>query len=425
MAETNTTSKKYFLDLGGLTTLWGKIKSTFADKASTEASLTNINTSINNINTTVSGLDADVTALETTVLSIAPKEADNYTKALAAAAGLSVGTIIDVKDSETITNEETGESITYGSGLYIVESTDPVVIKSLSTSSGSDAEEGIDGLNVRIESLEQNAVKSATIVNEAGAQLGSYTVTNNTLLVAHDDTFDIDSQSVKALTHRAIAAKFKGLESIITGIPKFKIAVVDELPTEGISTSTIYLVKNDATSENNLFTEYIYVEKTKDDESTTEINESTYVWEKLGEQSLDVSNYVNQTQLNEAISLALSKYMKSEDIQTYVSGELLNLKNSILSETDGKYASKTTVEELAADVEELTGKLDDYVTSEVAASTYLTKSDAASTYLSISDADSKGWLTETQIITSIQEGNIGAAIAITDEQIDDIVNPTA
>lgn len=64
--------------------------------------------------------------------------------------------------------------------------------------------------------------------------------------------------------------------ALISTIPTFSIEVVDELPTEDISTTTIYLLRNDGSEAGNIFTEYLYV----DDE-----------WEVLGSQSIDLSDY--------------------------------------------------------------------------------------------------------------------------------------
>jgi hypothetical protein len=63
----------------------------------------------------------------------------------------------------------------------------------------------------------------------------------------------------------------------ISSIPKFGSEVVQELPTENISNTTVYLVPSGSETEN-LYTEYIYVNNS---------------WEKLGEQKLDLSNYIN------------------------------------------------------------------------------------------------------------------------------------
>ena len=43
------------------------------------------------------------------------------------------------------------------------------------------------------------------------------------------------------------------------------------------------------------------------------------------------------------------------------------------------------------------------------------------TYLTKIDAEQKGWVTESDILTSIQSGNIGNAIVITEEQIENMI----
>ena len=151
--------------------------------------------------------------------------------------------------------------------------------------------------------------------------------------------------------------------------------------------------------------------------------QAVYKWEKLGEQSLEVSNFVTQAQLSEAITVALKAYMTSEDIKTYVQEQLTNAKNDVLSTVEKTYAKQSVVTEISGKVDTIEGKLDTYLLKDEAATTYLTKTDASKTYLSQIDAESKGWMTEGQIITSIKEGNIGTAIAITDTQIENITNP--
>ena len=57
-----------------------------------------------------------------------------------------------------------------------------------------------------------------------GTQLGqSFSVTDNVLLIAHDDEFDINTDSVK-LTHvQLLAFNLKTLKIHLTQIPKFKV----------------------------------------------------------------------------------------------------------------------------------------------------------------------------------------------------------
>lgn len=71
------------------------------------------------------------------------------------------------------------------------------------------------------------------------------------------------------------------IDNKLSTIPKFAISVVQSLPTQNISTTTVYLVQT-GTETNNLYTEYIYVNNK---------------WEILGTQKLDLSPYVKSTDL--------------------------------------------------------------------------------------------------------------------------------
>lgn len=74
-------------------------------------------------------------------------------------------------------------------------------------------------------------------------------------------------------------------------IPKFGIAVVDALPTEDISDTTIYLVTT-GNETDNLYTEYIYVDSK---------------WEMLGTQKMDLSGYATKVELDEALGGKVDK----------------------------------------------------------------------------------------------------------------------
>lgn len=411
-------NQKYFLDLVGLTKLWNKIKTTFADKAETETSIGNINNDLSGIHDSIELINTDVEAIELTVSTIAPREVDYYSEAVALSRELVVGTTIKVNKAETSAEDETPSG--YSAGIYIV--TGPGEIRYISTSEGDADASDITAIGNRVDALEETVVKSAEIVDENGTQLGhSFSVNDNVLLIAHDDTFDINSESVKALTHRAVAAKFKNIENSLTQIPKFKVAVVDELPTDEISLSTIYLLRNSNVSDNNLFTEYIYVETVKDNPETTDVDESQYAWEKLGEQTLVIEDIVTQNQLNNAISTALSEYSKTADIQSMISEASNNIKIDVLKTVEETYATIESVEDIVKDIEGITGDLGNYLTKEDAALTYLTQTDAQDIYFSKTDAEQSGWMTEDDVLTSIQSGNIGNAIVITEEQIENMI----
>lgn len=81
------------------------------------------------------------------------------------------------------------------------------------------------------------------------------------------------------------------LESQISAIPKFSVRVVDELPTENISITTVYLLK-DTETDGNLYTEYIYINNT---------------WEILGSQQIDLTDYVKLEDISTEIEAALAE----------------------------------------------------------------------------------------------------------------------
>ena len=72
------------------------------------------------------------------------------------------------------------------------------------------------------------------------------------------------------------------IKSMLQRIPKFDIEVVTELPTQDISTSTIYLHKNPAEQNQNLYTEYVYINN---------------AWEQLGSQVVDLTNYALKSEI--------------------------------------------------------------------------------------------------------------------------------
>lgn len=74
------------------------------------------------------------------------------------------------------------------------------------------------------------------------------------------------------------------VNEMVSTIPKFAIKVVDELPTEDISATTVYLVPSGDEDTTNLYVEWIYVEGK---------------WETLGAQTVDLSDYLTAAELAE------------------------------------------------------------------------------------------------------------------------------
>lgn len=123
----------------------------------------------------------------------------------------------------------------------------------------------------------------------AGAQVNTieHVQLNGTEVAPTDKTVNLEVVVASDLANYYTKTEVDGK---VSAIPKFAIAVVEALPTEGISGTTVYLVKSGDT-EGNLYTEYIYVGK---------------AWEKLGEQSVDLTDYVTKAN---AVSNATAKGM--------------------------------------------------------------------------------------------------------------------
>ena len=110
----------------------------------------------------------------------------------------------------------------------------------------------------------------------------------------------------------------------ITAIPKFAIQVVEQLPEDDISTTTVYLMAHEH-GEGDGYDEYIYVNQK---------------WEKIGNTDIDLSAYATTAAMNAAIASA------TEDMATNTS-------------VDGKLASYATTEAMTS---ALAGKADTSVT---------------------------------------------------------------
>ena len=109
------------------------------------------------------------------------------------------------------------------------------------------------------------------------------------------------------------------LENKISAITEFKISVVDTLPTEDISDTTIYLVKTSTTESGNLFTEYIYVNND---------------WEKLGTQSLNLSGYATEDYVN----VKVKDFVTEDKVKDLIS-EALKSATTAEAESAGKLST--------------------------------------------------------------------------------------
>ena len=112
------------------------------------------------------------------------------------------------------------------------------------------------------------------------------------------------------------------VDALIAAISTMTMLVVQTLPTQDISTTTIYLVPKSASQTDNVYDEYIYVNN---------------AWEKIGDTQIDLSNYVTITQLNTTLG-------------NYVT-------NTLLSTTLADYYTKTDMDSALGDkVDKVAGK---------------------------------------------------------------------
>lgn len=121
------------------------------------------------------------------------------------------------------------------------------------------------------------------------------------------------------------------IDSAISAISTGGFVTVSSLPDTDISTKNIYLVPSTDTSVKNLYDEYINTDGT------------TNGWELIGTTKVDLTNYVNTTQL----SNALSNYVTATALAGY---NYIN--NATLSATLSAYVTNNS----------LTSKLNDYYT---------------------------------------------------------------
>ena len=85
------------------------------------------------------------------------------------------------------------------------------------------------------------------------------------------------------------------VDNLIATIVTLNILIVQTLPTSDISTTTIYLVPKTTSETNNVYDEYINIDGT------------TQGWEKIGDTSVDLSNYYTISQVDTLLSNKVDK----------------------------------------------------------------------------------------------------------------------
>jgi hypothetical protein len=162
------------------------------------------------------------------------------------------------------------------------------------------------------------------------------------------------------------------VNELISKIPKFAIDVVDELPTSEISLTTVYLVKTSETADN-MYTEYIYVNN---------------VWEKLGEQKVDLTDYYTKNQIDNFLNEKADK-TEIPDMKPYAK----------ISDVDASLAKYTSTDSFNALNTEVLKKANKSYVDETfqVKGDYITEIPAE--YVTETELEGKGYLTEHQSLT--------------------------
>lgn len=252
-----------------------------------------------------------------------------------------------------------GQPITvYGKGadgqtdevaLYIITSVGSgASLQKLAQSSGSgDVSQDIAALQARCSEIE------ADIVEINGKLVVATTSTNG--LMAAADKLKLDGIAAGAQANVIEVIKLNGsplevtakavnidlanyaTKQDLTNIPKFAIQVVAELPTQDISTTTVYLVAiEDGGEAQNGYNEYIYVNNK---------------WELIGNTKIDLTNYPTIEAMNAAIQEAVAGMAT----QSWVTEQL----DSYATKTElGDKADASTVTALGERVTATEGEID-------------------------------------------------------------------
>lgn len=140
-----------------------------------------------------------------------------------------------------------------------------------------DAIDAIDNRVIELNTSIEETADDIETVDEKVNDLSSVVTANKTYLDEKVSEIYTSMANNDDLLYQKIDETEESLENLITQIPKFAIVVVQTLPTENISPTTVYLVPNNLPGTNDLYDEYIYVNSK---------------WEHLGSQTIDLSNYM-------------------------------------------------------------------------------------------------------------------------------------
>lgn len=192
----------------------------------------------------------------------------------------------------------------------------------------------------------------------------------------------------------------------LAAIPKFGIEVVDELPTEEISDTTIYLVPQEgsAASGQDIYDEYIYIPGEEEGQGK---------WELIGNTDIDLSNYSTTEQMNSAISSAVSAATTDMATNAGVNAKLADYATTVaMNSALANKADSSTVTALDTRVGTTEGEIDT-LQEQVA-----TKVDAAGVASAIGSATIQGSQVNGAVASATTAGKVANALTFGDDSYD-------
>lgn len=154
------------------------------------------------------------------------------------------------------------------------------------------------------------------IGNKTSAELGIITETVNNLTNYYLKSQTYTQAEVNTLINNALNGVFE---------------IVATLPTQDISTHTIYLVPASTTATNNYYDEYMYINNQ---------------WELIGSTQIDLSNYVTTQSLNTTLANYVTTQSLNTTLASYVTSQSLN-------NTLANYPTNTALEGVTGDLSDL------------------------------------------------------------------------
>lgn len=258
----------------------------------------------------ISALDASVnTKAEEIIASVNTKAAQSDLESLSS--------VVDTKASqasldEVVSNVETKANQTSVDALSAVvdtkaSSTDLAALTEVVGTKA--AQSSVDDLNTALAALSES-------VTAKNSEIDTHFTATDASIAALETSVEENSAAVAENL-----ASIEAIRSQVSGMPKTRFVVVEDLPAENDADPEVIYLKKESEKAEDLFTEYIYVEGN---------------WEKLGSQKFNISSYATIEYVDgKAIELAAADENLAEQISdlntaiTDVDTKASNNKNAV------------------------------------------------------------------------------------------------